>query len=353
MSHTDFLRSAFPALADRLPRTDLAILPTPLDERPVDFAGSHRTLYVKRDDLTSGLYGGNKVRKLEYLFARARQRDATRIATFGAAGSNHALATAIFAKAAGFECTAFLSHQAKTPQVAATLNRHIEIGTELVSYGGTYARRIGTLRRHLQGRRAWVIPMGGSSWLGTVGFVAAGLELAADFDGRTTLMPKRLYVATGTMGTAVGIALGLALARVDVEVQAVRVSDVSIMNQAAMERLLGNTVLMMRRLDPTLPADLAQRASIRVRDDFFGPGYAKGTEATDEAIAFGHDELGLDLEVTYTGKAMAALLADWRDRGNRNALYWHTYNSAPLGVPADRPLDANALPPEFLRYFGD
>jgi len=350
MPDTDFLGSALPALAGYLPRTRLATLPTPLAGQAVrSVAGGHLIL-VKRDDQTGALYGGNKVRKLEYLLARAAERGARRIATFGAAGSNHALATAIYARAAGFGCTVFLSHQAVTPQVAATLNKHIEIGTELVRYGGTRATRVETLRRHLRGRQAWVIPMGGSSWLGTVGFVAAGLELAGQLREQGHTIPERVYVAAGTMGTAAGIALGLALAGVGAEVQAVRVSDVSIMNRAALDRLLAKTALMMRRLDEAVPADLAERARIRVRDGFFGPGYAKGTEATVEAIAFGRDELGLELETTYTGKAMAALLADWRD-GHGDALYWHTFNSAPLGVPSDRPLDAAALPPDFLRYF--
>jgi 1-aminocyclopropane-1-carboxylate deaminase/D-cysteine desulfhydrase-like pyridoxal-dependent ACC family enzyme len=353
MPDADFLRSRLPTLASCLPRLSLAQAPTPLHRRSAAFEGRSLPILIKHDDQTGSMYGGNKVRKLEYIFPHAKNRAAVRIATFGAAGSNHALATALYARQAGFDCTCFLSHQAKTPQVAKTLNKHIECGTEIIRYGGPYARRIATLRETLWGRRAWVIPMGGSSWLGTIGFVAAGLEAAQQLRNDADAWPDRLYVAAGTMGTAVGLALGFALAELPIEVQAVRVSDVSIMNQAALDRLLCKTVTMMRRYDPGVPANLAGQAKLRVRDEFFGPGYAKGTPATAEALAFGRAELGLQLETTYTAKAMAALMADWRAGSALTPLYWHTCNSVPLGVSGDQPLDPGALPEEFLRYFGD
>lgn len=353
MTDHDYLKDRLPRLAAHLPRMELASLPTPVRELTTEFASSERRLAIKYDNLTGSIYGGNKLRKLEYLFPRVKQRKCLRVATFGAVGSNHALATALYATQCGFECTCFLAHQVKTREAAATINRHIENGTELVRYGGDYATRIDILRRHLHGRHAWVIPMGGSSWLGNIGFVAAGLELADQVSRGEITAPDRIYVGAGTMGTAVGIALGLAIAGLDTDVHAVRVSDTSIMNRDALHRLLGKTVLMMRRLDDSVPADLASRANIRVRDEFFGPGYAQGTVQTEEAIEFARDAFALNLESTYTGKAMAALLADWRaDAGDKfSALYWHTYNSTPLDVSTDRPLDSAAIPQEFLRYF--
>jgi 1-aminocyclopropane-1-carboxylate deaminase/D-cysteine desulfhydrase-like pyridoxal-dependent ACC family enzyme len=353
MSDQDYLRSRFPQLSARLPHANLASLPTPVKVHELDFASRQRTLAVKYDNLTGSVYGGNKIRKLEYIFERAKSRHCLRVATFGAAGSNHALATALYARSTGFECTCFLSHQAKSPLVAATLNKHIENGTELVRFGGSYRSRLTTLRENLWGRHTWVIPMGGSSWLGTIGFVAAGLELAAQVAAGDIDAPDRIYVGAGTMGTAVGIALGLALAELDTEVHAVRVSDVSIMNQHALDALLNKTATMMHRYVTSVPTDLALRTNIRIRNRFFAPGYAKGTAATEEAIAFGRDALDLTLETTYTGKTMSALMADWRDNDTDDfrALYWHTYNSTPLDVPADRPLDPAALPAEFLRYF--
>lgn len=351
MPEQDFLRSRFPTLGERLPRTRLASLPTPLSQASTRLGGAERTLLIKHDDQTGSMYGGNKVRKLEYIFPRARARRCLRIATFGAAGSNHALATALYAMFSGFECTCFLSQQAKTPLVAATLNKHIRNGTEIVRFGGDYPTRLRILRKHLWGRHAWVIPLGGSSWLGTIGFVAAGLEVADQLATAGHAPPDRLYIAAGTMGSAVGVALGFALAGLGTEVQAVRVSDPSIMNQGALDRLLRKTASMMRRHDDSVPAGLAETARIRIRDDFFGPGYARGTPATEEAIDFAASALGLGLETTYTAKAMSALLSDWRSGESFSAMYWHTYSSAALDVPTDRVLDEAALPAAFLRYF--
>lgn len=353
MPSPDYLQDRFPVLAAQLPRMDLASLPTPVREHQVDVEQSTCNICIKYDNLTGNIYGGNKVRKLEYILPRAASKHRLNVATFGAAGSNHALATALYSRAAGFGCTCFLSHQAKTPLVAATLNMHIRNGTRLVRLGGAYHNRLKTLRENLWGRHAWVIPMGGSSWLGTVGFVAAGLELAAQIDDGEIPAPDRLYVGTGTMGTAVGIGLGLALAGLDTEVQAVRVSDTSITNEKALRILLVKTAAMMRGIDPTVPADIAARTRINIRDNYFGPGYAQGTAATVNAIEFARDAFDLVLEETYTGKAMAALLEDLREPGseNRNVLYWHTYNSVSFDVPDEEPLDQTALPEEFLKYF--
>jgi D-cysteine desulfhydrase len=263
MSNIDYLLARFPTLGKRLPRMRLATLPTPVREVGVRLDSGNRNLSVKCDDLTGVIYGGNKVRKLEYIFPRARDKKCGRLATFGAVGSNSALATALYARQAGFDCTCFLMHQAKTAQIPATLNMHIQNGTELVRYGGAYKNRVQTLRDHLWGRHAWVIPMGGSSWRGTggsswrgtVGFVAAGLELADQVAAGEIPQPDRIYVGTGTMGTAIGIALGLAIAGLDTEVHAVRASVTEITNEHLMQNLADKTVMMMRTLDDTETSD--------------------------------------------------------------------------------------------------
>lgn len=353
MTSNEYLSSEFPLLGEKLPRMTLASLPTPVAEAGIRTGSGERRLSIKYDNLTGSLYGGNKIRKLEYIFPLALAKGCQRIATFGAAGSNHALATALYAKQAGLECTCFLSHQAKTPFVPVTLNKHAEIGTTLIRFGGAYHTRVEILRKNLWEKHAWVIPMGGSSWLGTVGFVAAGLELAAQISDGEVVNPDRIYVGSGTMGTAAGIALGLALAGIETEVHAVRVSDKSITNRVALQRLLEKTVYMMHRLDNTVPADTGTRCNIILRDEFFGPGYAQSTQENEAAIKIAREQLDLTLEPTYTGKAMAAVLADLdhSDALRRNVLYWHTYNSVPLNTPSAMPLNEKRLPRDFLRYF--
>lgn len=341
--------SSIPGL---LGKENLALLPTPVRGFSLRLPAGRRHLTVKLDNLTGELYGGNKVRKLEYILHRARQKNCERIATFGTVASHHALATALYARNLGYPCICFLSHQLPTPAASETLRMHLKLGTALVRYGGGYAKRLRILRQHLWGRNPWVVPSGGTSWLGAFGFVVAGIELAEQIAGGLLPEPDCLYVAAGTMGTAAGLALGLALAELKTEVHAVRVSDTFICNEDALRRILGKTARMMHRLDPTIPRNLAERASIRLRHEFFAGGYARTDDETEAAIRFAKDELDLQLEGTYTGKAMAAVIRDLSGAAasNREFLFWNTYNSAPLPVDDVAPIDHNALPEEFLRY---
>jgi D-cysteine desulfhydrase len=120
-----------------------------------------------------------------------------------------------------------------------------------------------------------------------------------------------------------------------------------------MRRLMVKTAMLMNHLDSSIPSDLADRARYRLRDGFLGDGYARTNEATDRAVRVAQDDLGLALETTYTGKAMAALLHDLDQvaRARDSVLFWNTYNSRPLPAGSERPRDVSRLPEEFLRYF--
>ncbi|MDZ7768669.1 MAG: pyridoxal-phosphate dependent enzyme [Woeseiaceae bacterium] len=353
MSHSDALQDRYPVLAAKLGKLPLGELPTPLREADFNNAAGRRHILIKQDNLSGALYGGNKVRKLEYLLHTAQQKGCRCVATFGTVGSHHALATALYAREQNLDCICFLSHQKRTISVPGVLNALLQSGAKLVRFGGNYSERIATLREHLHGRRVRVIPTGGTSWAGTVGFVNAGLELAAQLEERDAAPPERLYVATGTMGTAAGLALGLALAGLPVEVHAVRVSDTSVTSEEGLRRLCRKTAMMMRRLDPAVPRGLERRVRLVLRHGFFAGGYAHSDDATRNAIDTGAEQFGVTLEPTYTGKAMAALLHDATDAsgGFESAVFWHSYHARPLDVRRDAPLDESRLPPEFLTYF--
>ncbi len=342
---------AYPRLDSAIGRLPIADLPTPVTVGRVDSLSTPREIAIKHDDVTGAHYGGNKIRKLEYLLHRARQRGARRVATFGAVGSNHAVATALCAIDAGFDCTCLLSHQTPKPGLGRALRIHQTVGTEIVALSGSRANRVATMRECLQGRGVQAIPLGGSSWLGTVGFVNAGLELAAQIEAGECEAPARVYVAFGTMGTAVGIALGLALAGLDAETHAVRVTDETYANPAAATRLMHKTAQLLNRLDSEIPEDIASRARLICRDDCFGDGYSVSNPETELAIATAREELGLALESTYTGKAMRALLQDLANGYGGSVLFWNTYNSRPLRVDDELQPDFSVIPREFARYF--
>ena len=349
---TDFLGNRYPNVAAKLRKVSIASLPTPVTHHDVRLATRQRRVLVKHDDLSNVIYGGNKVRKLEYLLQRAIDRNAERVATFGAAGSNHALATAIHAKRLGLECTCFLAHQKPTPNIEKALCKHLEIGTELLRYGGS-VDKLALFRRYLQGRNAWVIPLGGSCWLGAVGFVNAGLELAEQIAAGELDTPDRIYIANGTMGSVAGLTIGLALADMPIEIHAVRVADNRYARRVVLNRLIAKTAFVLNRIDNSIPADLRERTRIVWRDEFFAGGYAAVDDRTEQAVDFASKQLNLRLDTTYTGKAMAALLHDLAgDNADARFLFWNTYNSRPLPILSDRPLNLTPLPSEFKRYFG-
>ena len=348
---SDYLGNAYPGLAGQLRKVSFASLPTPISHHQVQVSAKNCLIAVKHDDQTSPIYGGNKIRKLEYVIQRARERGAKRVATFGAVGSNHALATALFAREFGFECTAFLAHQKYTPNIPKTLGVHLELGTELVRYGGS-VDRLALLRRYLQNRKTWVIPLGGSCWLGVIGFVNAGLELAAQIDSGELQLPDRIYMANGTMGSVAGLALGLALANMNPEIHAVRVADNRFAKREVLDRLMKKTATLLNRFEPDIPVDLTDTTNITWRDEFYAGGYAVVDERTQHAVEFARDNLGLDLDTTYTGKAMAALLYDLESsKANRTSLFWNTYNSRPLPNVNLTNLSLQELPEDFKRYF--
>ncbi len=348
---TDALAEIFPALSRAVPKLGVADLPTPVSGHRLSLPGGSFDVAVKHDEVTSTLYGGNKVRKLEYLLMRARLRDARRIATFGAAGSNHALATAMHAAAIGLPCTCFLSHQKATANVARTLNMHRELGTEIIRWGGGIDQ-VSLFRERLQGRGAWVIPLGGTCWLGSVGFVNAGLELARQIAAGDIDRPDRIYIACGTAGSAAGLALGIAAAGIDSTVHAVQVADNPFASERKMRRLIAKTLFILNRFDPSFQADRWPERIVW-RDEFLAGGYARTDDATDEAARVASEQLGLELETTYTAKAMAALLHDLQadDRDAVRCLFWNTYNARPLPVSAQRPATRGTVPAEFDRYY--
>jgi D-cysteine desulfhydrase len=110
---------------------------------------------------------------------------------------------------------------------------------------------------------------------------------------------------------------------------------------------------MLNRLEPGIPADLHRHTRIEVRQSFYGDGYAISNPATDAAIDVARDALGLELESTYTGKAMAALLHDAEQARLRGAslMFWNTYNSNPLPDVPSSTVDLGRLPEEFKPYF--
>jgi D-cysteine desulfhydrase len=348
---SDSLAAAYPSLGRHVPKLDIATLPTPVSTHALDLDAGSFEVVVKHDEATNDVYGGNKVRKLEYLLRRARDRGARRVATFGAVGSNHALATAIHAANAKLEFTCFLTHQKKTPKIPFILNMHRQVGTEIVPWGRG-VEPLPLYRKYLQGRNTWVIPLGGTCWLGSVGFINAGLELGRQIADGSIPKPARIYIAAGTTGSVAGLVAGLAAAGLDTEVQAIQVADNPFASEEKLRRLIEKIIFILSRYDPSFTATGWQERLVW-REGFLAGGYAKVDDVTTTAVDIAASQLGLVLETTYTGKAFAAMLSDLDASANAGEpwLFWNTYSSAKLPVDDAAPDSWDVIPEEFSRYY--
>jgi 1-aminocyclopropane-1-carboxylate deaminase/D-cysteine desulfhydrase-like pyridoxal-dependent ACC family enzyme len=348
------LSARYPKLLLNLPTLTLAELPTPLD-RAEDLGEELGldTLWIKRDDLSGRVYGGNKVRKLEYVFADALANRCDAVVTFGAVGSNHVLATAIYAKQIGMECYGILTEQPKTPYTGNTLRWHLLIGTHLVPIHG-WQETLDTAdrieREHgTGGHKVCRVTWGGSSWRGTVGFVNAAFELADQLTHAQA--PDKIYVACGTMGTAVGLALGLRLAQLPTVVEAIQVVPGHAVTEEHLCNTFEETIRNLNAIDDEIPLLDDPMANLNLRTEFLGPGYAERTPECDEAVELMAKTEGHKLETTYTGKGLAALIHDARAGllDGKHVAFWNTYNSRPYPSNLDQ-VDTGKLPMELQQY---
>lgn len=356
----------YPRLAERLPHAALGQWPTPvqrlerleaaLRERFGDGLGDAR-LFVKRDDLSGQSYGGNKVRKLEFLLGRALHEGRKATLTFGAAGSNHALATAIYARQAGLHTISMLVPQPNSPSVRKNLLMSHRVGAELhfSPYYAASARDAlyQLVRRRIDdGQRPYLIPPGGSSPVGMFGFVNASFELRQQIRRGDLPEPDCIYAASGTMGTVVGLHLGAQAAGLHSQIVAVRVTAAKFTSMEKARRYFRHTLRLLRKADPAFPTVTFDDQQFILRHDCYGEDYGVPTPEALDAIRLLNDTEGIRIEGTYTGKAFAALLADaaaGRLR-NKTALFWNTYNSRDFSAEIAN-VDYHELPKAFHRYF--
>lgn len=339
------LFDAYPALGV-LPRAGLLQAPT-----PVARLEDRGEVWIKRDDLTTAGFGGNKIRKLDLLLADARARDRRCLLAFGYSGSNFVAATAWHGRALGFDTLGLLLPQADAPYVADNLGLALHAGAQLAvgtSDGALVRRALGLSLQRLARDRRWPywLPPGGSTPLGALGYVNAAFELRTQIERGEMPAPARLYVAFSSMGTVAGLSIGLALAGLDCRLQAIQVVDAHYAGPTQLDALIRRTQRLLRRYDPRIPVGAAP---VDIRTEHQGPAYAVASAATHHAMhRFAQTAGGARCDSAYTGKALTALYADL-DRGvPGTALYWHSFNAHGL-PPGVQPLAPPALASYLLR----
>ncbi|NIP83285.1 MAG: pyridoxal-phosphate dependent enzyme, partial [Gemmatimonadetes bacterium] len=329
---------AYPALEGSIPWVSLGDWPTPVtrvEDPPEAFRGE---LWVKRDDRSSRRYGGNKVRKLEYLLADARERGAGRLITTGVVGSHHCLATAVHGRRVGLPTTLVVFPQPPTPHSAevAALN---EAWADEVRRCSTFATQpfaeLAVRWRHRR-ESPYVIPGGGSSPVGALGYVGGALELAEQVRRGETPRPDSITVAAGTLGTLAGIAVGAALTNLADRIVGIRIVPVTVANQVVLGRLVEGVARRLREAGVPTPDPRFILDRVTLVGDYFGAGYGHPAEWGDRATDWFGDR-GLELDPSYTAKTVAGLLDGMARRPRDVHLYWHTLSAVLPDPPRATP----------------
>ncbi len=346
---------AVPELAVE-PLVALGTFPTPVHE--LDLGGVVPSFggraWVKREDLTAEICGGNKARKLEALLGRALALQRDTILTLGGIGSNHCLATAYHAPEAGLRPHLVIFPHEATPASKRTLRAICALGPEITVAGSDTTAPLVmaavAARIRARGRRPFLVPPGGSSVAGVLGYVNAGLEIAEQVAAGEMPEPDAVYLAYGSGGSAAGLAVGLQVGGLATEVFAVRVYPKPATSRAWLRWLASRAHRRIAAHRPGVPGlDLSR---LRAVDGYLGEGYAVPT-ASGSAAREVAAELGLTMEPTYTAKAFAAFLdaAATRRRADANLLFMLTYDHRlPAGLDEDPPPD---LVPRRLRGYLD
>ncbi|MBL8228898.1 MAG: D-cysteine desulfhydrase family protein [Bryobacterales bacterium] len=308
---------------EEIPRLALGHYPTPVEKLPRLRAalGGGPKIYIKRDDYTGPGFGGNKVRKLEYMLAAAQSEGANAVITCGGEKSNHCRVTAALAARLGLECTLVLNGGGGSPKPASlAVDEWFGAHVERVQGREERAPRMEAVAAELRakGRQPAIIPLGASTPLGAMGFVSAAAELAAQMD-RHEWKLDAIYFSSSSGGTHAGLTAGRALFLApETELVGVSADDPSGSIQSTVESIL---------LGVGEKLGFEMEGDIRVLDDYVGAGYGIESEAGREALELVARTEGILLDPVYTAKAMAGLIDQIRKQRyseSQSVLFWHT-----------------------------
>ncbi len=321
-------------------------------------------IYIKRDDKDHKIYGGNKLRKFEFIFGEALKKKKKGIITLGGIGTNHGAACAIISKELDLKCELFLSLQ--------PISWHVQRSLLLFHYFGaklhfTKMFELGVLKSLLFRMihpKYYLMSIGGSplfgigTSLGTIGFINAIFELKNQISEGILPEPDVIFVAAGSSGTASGLTAGCKLLGLKTKVYPVNVSRDIIVNPKNLIRIANKSIKYLRKRDKSIPDVQVDKGDFDMIKGYLGSNYGVKTVKSQEAVDLVYDlegkKLGLKLETTYTGKAMAAMLDFFEKEENKSkkVLFWNTYNSNDLDKYLRKTeFDYEKLPKKFHKYY--
>lgn len=313
-------------MLEGIPRIRLASLPTPL--QPLTNLSNSlgiRNIWIKRDDLTGIAFGGNKIRKLEFVLADAQEKGCDTVVTVGAVQSNHCRQTAAMAAQLGMRCILLLAGE-EPKEATGNLLLDKLFGAEIKYFSDddfdTLPERMDLVIETLEelGLAPYGIPAGAMMPVGCLGYVAAMDELKQQCE-ESGFFPDRILVPVGTAGTLAGMIVGAHLTELETEIIGISVSrDAKIIQERVKE--------MIGRMFDEYPAFIEPFGpEVKVDDRFVGEGYEVVTDGIKSAIKMFAKMDAIILDPTYTAKAGLALMRmalAGEISADSSVLYWHT-----------------------------
>ena len=304
------------SLPKALPRKNIGFFPTPLHRLDNISEQTGYDVWIKRDDFTGrNLYGGNKIRKLEYLMGQAAADGCDYVITYGATQSNHAMQTITAARICGLKPIVYLNSvvDPDPDDLRANLLLDSIYGAEVhIVYeeegnpvsAHDRAPLLGAERKkelEAQGHKVCDIPVGGSNEVGVCGYINGYLELCDQLDELGKHMDY-LFTTTGSGGTLAGLVAGKVLAKSDAKIVGVGVgiSDDTYCSHVVE---LANAGLKRCGSDAVCTEN-----DFTVDNNYIGEGYEIPSPAATAAIRRLASSEGLLLDPVYTGKAFSGLL---------------------------------------------
>ncbi len=341
------LYTYFPSIAGHAGCVSLGDFPTPVEPLVHDRGkrfGSTK-LWVKREDLSSPVYGGNKIRTLEWLFAQAVESGYSEICSTGSYGSNHATATVLHASRVGLLSSVMLHPQPYSETARENFEVVLSKADEVNSVPHWAALPLIWLRKRLRDQRknksSYIMMPGGATPLGAIGYVSAALELAQQVDAGEMPLPQRIVLSVGSCCTSAGLLLGTEIAtRLGIkkwgneapEIFAVRVTPWPVTAHRRIVLLAYRTSCYLYSMtrDPRVLVSRRKLSDrLRVDTDQLGVGYGYPTKSGLNAMVCFPD---LKLDTTYSAKAAAALIHN-KQNLHGCSLFWATKSSVPLPQP--------------------
>jgi L-cysteate sulfo-lyase len=323
---------------ENLPRFRLADFPTPIEYlETLTKKYNGPDIFIKRDDLTSLGLGGNKTRKLEFLVGQALEQKRDTLITTGGLQSNHCRLTAAAARKAGLDCHLVLN--GNQPEIA---NGNLLLD---IIFGATihYCDRKDRDDRLLQvadelaaaGKKPYVIPLGGSNDVGSVGYVNAMLELTRQLDN-ISATPDAIVFASSSGGTQAGLALGAKITGFSGDVLGISIDQTKTGPDPFPPLLTQITNTTAERIG----TDIRMTDSdFSLNCDYLGAGYAMPGELEFSAIRDLSLLEGILLGPVYTARAMGGLLDMIQKRDftkEQTVLFWHTGGTPELFAWAEQ-----------------